>query len=1103
MICRHHSELSNRIAEICITLGLLLALSTTIRGQTILGQGALSGVVRDDSGSSVAAAKIILTEQSKGLVRESESDRDGSFLFPSLIAGLYSVRVEKEGFNAEQMNDVRIQVGESASVDLALHVGEIRTAVEVRAPTEAALNAESSTIGSVVDSRQVQQLPLNGRNFLDLGLLAPGAVNVSPANNLFSSNVGPPSRTIILPATMPSSASYSLNGINITGSRDGELALSPSISAIDQFKVHEDFLMPDQGNNPASVSIVTKSGTNQFHGQAFEFLRNDTMDARSFFATSPEDLKQNQFGVAAGGPLRKDRVWFYGFYEGLRELTAFSAAVYSPTQPMFDGNFGGIKRIIYDPATYDASSGTRRPFPNNVIPASQINPVARNLLKYDIPGTSLASTPSNLHGNPRNTLRDDQGGLRLDAAISPRSQIFIQTFRQTSPSDTPGLYPLGGLLYQNESQLAMVEHIWSLNPRAVNTLRIGFLRNIAIGGNEGQNGAAILPLLGISNTNDTHGVTAINLQGYSAFGRSNGQVGNRDNTWQFDDEVTYTRGAHNLAFGLGLRYRRGWHLNGNSQALGTLSFQPVFTAQLAPNSLGQPVPLANSGDSFADFLLGLPVTGVLGGLPVVEYRATQLAPYFQDTWRIIRNLTLNFGFSAFLDTPPDPQGWARSDVHGLDLTTGLLTYAALRQINPEAVMIDRNNISPRLGVAWRPAALKATVIRAGGGIYYSAFPWVLAPDSLLNGSPIGAGASFTNPLNNPLPIYAMGLNVFPPAPPGVITNTYAESLPAGTLASAVNPDLRTAYVSQWNVSLQHSVSGSDSLELDYLGASGHKLLNVYDVDQCQPRANLFCDPATKPWPRYGAFLYVDSSGNSSYEALSAKYEHRMTSALDLRFEYTLSKTLADTFQSGQALYNQISDCRRCSKGPATFDVRDRAVGSLVWETPLGRGQRIAGSMPGWADAALGRWTVMAITTFAAGQALLLSGPNQTGSTFLNSLPNRVCDGRNSRLSSNIRNNGFLWFDPACFPVPGVGSFGDSGPTVLNGPGLNNWDVGLQKSFVLPREPVGLQFRAEMFNAWNHTQFQPPNSNSGAGANFGRISASRPPRLIQLSLKAVW
>ena len=1085
------------------TLALVLVLSSPICGQTTLSQGALSGMVRDDSGASIAGAKLILTEEYKGLVRESESNRDGSFLFPSLIAGVYSVRLEKEGFKAEQMKDVRIDVGEVVSVDITVQVGEIRTTIDVHLPTETELNAESNAIGSVVDSSRVQQLPLNGRNFLDLALLAAGTVNVSPANNLFSSNVGPPSRTIVLPATLPSSASYSLNGINVTGSRDGELALSPSIAAIDQFRVQENFLMPDQGINPASVSIVTKSGTNQFHGEAFEFLRNGGLDARSFFATGAEDLKQNQFGFASGGPLRKDRVWFFGFYEGLRQLTAFSTAGYSPTEQMFEGNFARTGHIIYDPATYDPATGTRQPFPDDVIPPSRINPIAKNLLKYYLPGTSLASIPSNVHGNPRGTLNDDQGGLRLDAAASPRAQLFLQIFAQSTPSDQPGLYPLSGMLYENEAQLAMLEHVWSLNPHTVNSLRIGFLRNIAIGGNEGQNQASILPLLGISNTNDTHGVTSIGLQGYSGFGRSNGEVGNRDNAWQLDDEITYTRGAHNFAFGAELRYRRGWHLNGNSQALGTLSFQPAFTSQLTSNSMGQLVPLPNTGDAFADFLLGFPVSGVLGGLPVVQYRATQFIPYIQDSWRVSRNLTLNYGLSWFLETPPNPQGWARNYVHGFDFATGLLTYAALGQINPQAVATDWKNFSPRLGLAWKPAALKATVIRAGGGIYYESFPWVLAPDSLLNGSPIGAGASFTNPLTNPVPTYAMGLNIFPPAPSGVITSAYAASLPPGTLASAVNPGLRTAYVSQWNFSLQHSLSWSDSIELDYLGASGHRLLNVYDLDQCKPSANLFCDPASKPWPRYSALLYVDSSGNSSYEALFVKYEHRVTSGLNLRFEYTLAKALTDTFQSGTALYNQISDCRRCSKGPATFDVRDRAVSSLVWETPFGRGHRVGGALPRWADLAVGRWTITAITTFATGQPILLTGPNQTGSTLLNSLPNRVCDGRSSQLSGNIRSNGFLWFDASCFPVPPVGYFGNSGPTVLNGPGLDNWDIAIQKSFSLPGEAARVQVRTELFNAWNHAQFQQPDGNAGDGANFGRISAARPPRLIQLAMKFAW
>jgi len=1038
------------VSRIRVVLLFTLAYSASLSAQTASDAGAIRGTVRDESGALVAGAKVSLTEESKGLVRGSESDSAGSFLFTSVIAGGYSMRVEKEGFNTEQVQGLRIEVGEQASLVITLHVGPSRTEITVTPPSAADLHAESNTLGSVVDSARVQGLPLNGRYFLELAELAAGTGEVSAASNLFTTNVGPPERTIILPGTLPNSVNYYLNGINITGSRDGELALSPSIAAIDQFKVQENFLKPDEGINPALVNIVTRSGSNQFHGEAFEFLRNRTLDARSFFAAGREDVKMNQFGVASGGPLRKDRLWFYGFYEGLRNLTAFSAAGYTPTEAMFTGNFAGTGDIIYDPASYSGNSNSRQPFPGSVIPTSRINPVATNLLQYYIPGASLSAVPSNLYGNPRNALNDDQGGLRLDAALNPRSQLFGQFFSQSSPSDQPGLFPFSGLLYLNSSDFAMLQHTWSLSPRLVNSLRVGFLRNIAVGGNEAKNQGPNPASIGIMNTFATAGVTAINLQGYSPFGRANGEIGNRDNTWQLDEEVTYSRGAHAFAFGAGVHYRRGWHLNGNAAALGTLAFQPVFTAQLMQNGQGQLAPLANTASSFADFLLGYPLTGMLLGLPVVQFRSTQFTPYFQDAWRLPRNLTLNYGVSWFLETPPEPQGWARQYIHSFDFSTGLLAFAALGQMSYNPLATDKNNLAPRLGLAWKPDFLKGTILRAGAGVYYSAFPWVLAADSV-QGPPAGYGQNFTNLQTNPMPAFALGLNIFSPPPAAPLTDTYAASLPAGTTVQALDPNFRTAYVSQWNFSIQRSVGLKDSFELDYLGSSGHRLPNLSNPSQCRPTANLFCDPATRPYPRYGLVLYVNSSGNSSYEALVGKYEHRVLSGLNLRLEYALAKALTDSWQSNLSIYSQISSCRSCSKGPATFDVRQRAVGSMVWNLPLGRGRRIGANMPRWVDAAAGNWTVTAITTFATGQPIDLTGPNQTGSSFINPLPNHVCDGRNSQLSGNIRNNGFLWFDTACFPVPAIGYFGNSGPTVLDGPGINNWDLGVQKSLVLARK----------------------------------------------------
>ncbi len=1069
-----------------------------LMAQATLGSSALAGTVRDERGSPVTEAKISLTDNSKGMTRGASSDSSGVFLFPSIGAGTYTVRIEKTGFSIYLLNDLAVEVGERAVLDVSLQVGQARTSITVSAADAAILDTESNVIGTVIDSKRVSDLPLNGRNFLQLGLLDGAAGIVSSASTAFAPNVGSPGRTITLPGTMPYSVGYFLDGIPIRGSRDGELAVNISIAAIDQFKVQESFLMPDQGLNAAAVNVATKSGGKQFHGEAFEFLRNGDMDARSFFALSGEDLKQNQFGFALGGPVRKNRIWFHGFYEGLRQISGFSAAGYSPTAAMFAGNPAETDLLIYDPATYTAATGTRQPFPDSAIPASRINTVSANLAKYYLPGSSLASLPNNVYGNPRNTLNDNQGGLRVDAEISSRQQIFGEFFLQNSPSVQAGLYPLSGLLYSDKAEVAILQHTWTVGPYAVNTARIAFVRTIAVGGNQAQN--PILDSVGIVNTFDTRGISGINLQGYSSFGRSNGDVGNRDNTWHIDDGFSYVRGSHNFKFGAGLGYRRGWHANANANALGTLTFQPTFTAQLTSNVQGQFVPQANTGNSWADFLLGLPTSGTLSGLPVVQYRATQFQPYLQDTWKITRNLTLNYGLSWYLETPPDPQGWARNAVHGFDVQTGLLTYAVLGQINPKAFATDWNNFAPRVALAWKPGLLKNMVVRLAAGTYYSEYPWWPSQYAVSFGTPIGTGQGFSSVPTNPVPVYKLGENVFPPLPIAPLNASYAANLPPGTLVVAIQPDLRTAYANQWNFSIQQLLARSDVLEVSYLGSSAHRLLTLTDLDECRPASNLFCDPATRPWPRYGLVALADSNGNASYEGLITKYQHRTTRGLNLLIEYSFGEALTDAWQFSTAPSAEIANCRVCNKGPATFNVRQRVVASAVWELPFGRGRRYGSRISRGTNMALGDWMLTGIATFSTGQPVFLTAPNTTGSLYLTPLPNRICNGNSSAFSNNIRSNGLLWFNPSCFVVPPVGYFGNSGRTVLNGPGLNNWDLGLEKSIPLPLESSRLLFRFEMFNAWNHTQFGEPDGNAGDGPNFGRISTSNPPRLIQLGIK---
>jgi len=288
-----------------------------------------------------------------------------------------------------------------------------------------------------------------------------------------------------------------------------------------------------------------------------------------------------------------------------------------------------------------------------------------------------------------------------------------------------------------------------------------------------------------------------------------------------------------------------------------------------------------------------------------------------------------------------------------------------------------------------------------------------------------------------------------------------------------------------------------------LGSSGHRLQNRYDSDQCVVTATLFCSPATKPYARYAGLLTADFNGNSSYEALIAKYEHRAAAGLNLRFEYTFAKALTDGWESGGGSQSQIARCRACDKGATSFDARHRAVISTIYDLPFGRGRAFGRNMAPALDMIAGGWTVTGITAFATGTPIFLSGPATTASLNITHRPNRICDGNDGSLLHNLRSDGLLAFNTACFVVPPTGYFGNAGRDVIYGPGINNWDMGFQKSFPLGSEQRRLEFRAEMFNAFNHAQFGLPNANAGAAANFGRVASAGPPRLMQMGMKLLF
>jgi len=1069
-------------------------------GQTTLASAALAGSVKDSSGAVVTGAALELTDPSRDLKRETTSNEDGAFLFPTVPPGSYTLRVTKTGFDAAEVKSITLEVGARPSLDITLTPGRISSVVSVTADSLPLLETESNVIGTVINSSRVQELPLNGRNYLQLALLSGGAVTANNRSDAIASQTGRSSNVVLLGGNVGSSTGYMIDGIAVRGGRLGESPLNLSPAAINQFKVQMSFFMPDQGPNPGMVNLITKSGNNQFHGEAFEFFRNGDLDARNYFSPVAEDLHRNQFGAAVGGPIWRDKTWFFVNFESLRELTAFTTSGYAPTQAMFNGDFSQLSVKIYDPQSYSAGTGQRIVFANNTIPVDRINPVTKKLLQYYLAGASLAMKPNNVFTNPRKTNDDDQWGVRVDHALTQSQTVFFQYLQERGDLISPGLMPYSGAQYPLEADFATAQHSWTISPVLVNTFRIGFARNSIFSGNEGAALGDILPELGISNTLDTRGITGIGVTSYAGLGRSAGNLGNIDNSYQLDDGVYLTKGSHGLQMGASLRYRRTWQQNSNANALGSLNFQPQFTAQLTRNAQGQLVAQPGTGDAFADFLLGLPATGQVIGLPLLPYRFTQFNPYVQDTWKVTRSFTLNYGIAWFIATNPKPVGFAATLPHGFDYQTGLLQYAALGQVPPEILSMNWHNFTPRVGFAWQPSWMKNTVIRAGAGTYYADTKLIEAQFAMV-APPYNSPATITNSPTSPLPTYVLGQNIFPTPPPKTLTPDYAAQLPNGTTAFLLRPSDRTPYVNQWNFSIQHAFTPADSVEVTYLGASGHNQQNRYEGAQCIVSSDLRCNPATKPYPRYASLLTADFNGNSSYEGMIARYQHRTRGGLDFRFEYTFAKALDDHFEGG-ANEEQITNCRRCDKGPASFDIKHRAVISLIYQVPFGRDRQFGRTIPTVLNLIAGGWSVTAIATFASGMPFDITAANTTGFSNITHRANRLCDGRSDSLEDSLRTNGLKWFDTSCFAAPPSGYYGDVSRNAVYGPGNHNWDIGIQKFFPL-YERTRVEFRGELFNAFNHAQFGAPNSSVASSSTFGLVSSAGPPRLVQFALRLLF
>jgi hypothetical protein len=1072
-----------------------LLLSASWLNAQVNATGTLSGRITDPSGSAVAGATVKVTDQGTGIVTTKKSATDGYYSVPLLKPGTYSIEVSQAGFKTATRKDLVLEIQQVLQENFQLQVGDVQQEVTVEGgPT--LLNTESTEVGNVISQQSTQQLPLNGRNFSQLGLLVPGTTP-GPVGGIRTQGNGNETQRagaeITASGSRGSFNTFMIDGLDDRDQSVGTVKVFPNLESIAEFKVQVGNYSAEFASGGAVINVITRSGGNDFHGSAFEFLRNNALDARQFFDARKPQFQQNQFGGALGGPIVRNKTFFFGDYQGLRIHSASTSLITEPTAAMRNGDFAGVA-TIYDPSTYDTTTGQRQRFAGNVIPASQINPVAKNLLAI-LPLPNLPGNKNNLRLNNLAVQTQDQYDIRVDHSISDRDSMFARythgdadiTFPNTPVLINGAINPLAfaqgtataGSLRLNHapSWQATIQEIHQFGPSVVNQLALGYtrfaLRVTPL--DEGYNIAQQLGLLG-ANTGDNAGaMSSLSISGYQGFSSSNLPEIVPQNTWQASDTVSYTKNAHSLRFGFSAVHN-GFGFFQLGAPSGSLSFSGVYTNNPATSS---------GGNGFADFLLGLPVSSSKSAAPYgVPYETyTEYGAFVQDTWRATPKLTVDMGLRYDLFTPLTERYNRQSDFL---LGSGTFALAGQNGYSASILNTQTHDFSPRLGLAYRIG--DKTVVRAAYGLFYF--------------NEVGTGGSTRLFINNPFAAqFAVSCSSTAPClstSTGIPNTQSASNLP--TVVYQPVPNL-TPNVQQWNFTLERQLSSSTVVRAAYVGTRGTHLNLNLDENVAVPGPGPV--PARRPYPQVASISAWEPRGPSSYNSLQLSAEKRMSAGLSFLAAYTYSKSLDEgaggNSSSGESRIN-IQNPRNLSAdyGLSNFNYGQRFTLSTLYELPFGKGRKYLSSAPRLQDAMVGGWQISSIVTVQSGAPFSVSLSTPTANTGTFTRPNRVCDGN---LPSSKRTLN-AYYDTSCFVAPPPYTFGNTGRNVLIGPGLATWDLGADKDFALT-ERFGLQFRSEFFNILNHANFGLPNGSIGSPSAGTITSVITNARQIQFALRLHW
>jgi hypothetical protein len=1067
--------------------------------------GSIVGTISDPAGAVIAAASVTLVNDGTNFTRVVTTNESGQFVAYSVPTGAYTITVEHPGFQKLVRSGIQLTAADQLRVDLQLNVGNVTETVEVK-ETAPLLQSQTAAVSSLVSNQQIIEMPLNGRTFTALLKLSPGATTGSSTNLTNSPYAMRGDVNITVNGSSAQNNTYLIDGMVNRNLWLSTLIMVPTIDSIQEVRMMTSNYSAEYGSAAGAITVVqTKSGTNQYHGSLYEFLRNDKFDSNTFFnnrlgAKKPA-FRRNEFGGTAGGPIRKDKTFFFADYQGIRVRQPTTIISSIPTlaqrQMLTTGDFSPMTATVYDP--YDVTNNQRAPFPGNRIPVSRLDPAAVKLYGL-LPAPTSSAATRNFVFNPSSQQRTDQFDARVDQNIGASDRIFFKYSYDNTDLLTPGSLPSppnagvpispyltadgtnSGITVPLKNWSMTLNYTKVVSPNIVNEARVGAVRwnQYILPLGNAYNTAEALGIRGININDKSGGLPSFQVSGFQNIGDSNTYPENSQTiSFQYEDILTVVRNSHTLKFG-GMFVRNRFNGFSAFPTRGTYTFNGQFTRQIGASG---------AATALADFALGTPdaiTRNILAG--TFGMRNYTFATFVDDSWRVNNRLTWNFGMRYELLAPPYEVNDRWSN---FNLNTGLLELAGKNGASRTLRNLDTNNLAPRMGITYMLTSDRKTVLRSGVG-----FSYVEAGQ--------GGGQLYKNLPNFFAQVVSTDQNGKPPirisdglpAPVPPDPNNIAQ-LSSGS-PNAWDYGLKSTRVMQWSLGIQREITQDLLLDVSYVGTRTIGLISNVNINQSVPGPG--AQPPRRPFyslnPNVTNITYRTNYGGGKYHGLQTRVEHRGTHGLTMSLAYTWSHFLSNgsNINGGGNGPPQDARCYACEWGSMPEDRRHIVVLNHIYELPFGKGRTYVSQGP--ASWIIGNWNLNGIWTMQTGEhftpGLAAAVSNSAGGG--GDRPNRIADGN---LPSDQRSID-RWFDLTAFATPAQFNFGNAGRGILTGPGFFNLDAGIHRVFPI-NERFKLTYRWEMFNAFNRANFSVPNASIG-NAVAGQISATAPARIMQMALK---